>query len=376
MQYSSTSWVVFYIMNGHLSTGATTICYDGSPMWPDVAKLIRLCERFRYSHRPHLAIKVNRLTMRHSATYLGTSPRYLLELEIAKIVPKQFDLRIRMVNTTGAPLSLDQYDWFYANMPPNVHLSNTAGGTDTSTSLLASDPSGPLYKGEMQMIAIGMDIDIVDENGSSIAHTGQPGEMIIRKPFPSMPVFFWGDKDGKIYKSSYFERFDNIDVWAQHDWLARNPQTGGFVMSGRSDGVLNPSGIRFGSGEIYGIVEGPQFNSEIAETLCVGRRRPQDKDETVFLFIKMLPDRSFTSELEDRVRATIREGLSQRHVPRFILQVKDIPVTINGKKVEIAVKQLISGKEISISSTVANPETLRSYRQYRDLESSPRGSRL
>lgn len=295
------------------------------------------------------------------------------------MVPKnEFDLSpLRMVNTTGAPLSIDQYDWFYNSFPSVVHLSNTAGGTDTATSLIASDPSGPLYKGEMQMIALGMDVDIADpDTGESIMHTGQSGEMVIRKAFPSMPVFFWGDIGNTIYRSSYFERFENIDVWAQHDWLSRNPKTGGFVMQGRSDGTLNPSGIRFGSGEIYAIVEGPIFNSEIAETLCVGRRRPQDKDETVFLFVKMLQGCAFTADLHDRLRQVISRELSPRHVPKFILEVKEIPVTINGKKVEIAVKQLLSGKDIKVSSTVANPGTLLDYRKYRDLERSPHLSRL
>jgi len=139
-----------------------------------------------------------------------------------------------MVNTTGASLSNDQYRWFYRGFPSRVHLSNTAGGTDTATSLIASDPAGPLHAGEMQMLALGMDVDIVDsENGSPIKHTGSPGEMIIRKPFPSMPVFFWGDTNHEIYHSSYFERFDNINVWAQHDWLSYNPATKGFVMTGR-----------------------------------------------------------------------------------------------------------------------------------------------
>ena len=350
LQYSSTSWVMFYIMNGHLATGATTICYDGSPLWPDVRQLLRLIET-------------------HRVTYLGTSPRYLYELEKAKVRPKhEFDLgSLRMVNTTGATLSDTQYRWFYTNWPSSIHLSNSAGGTDTATSLIVADPAGPLRIGEIQTRALGQDVDVADpETGASIRDSRQPGEMVVRKQFPSMPTCFWGDKDNKIYKEAYFQRFDKVDVWAQHDWLSYNPTTGGWTMHGRSDGVLNPSGIRFGSGEIYAVVEGPQFTSEVADTLCVGRRRLQDRDEVVFLFVVMAHGRNFTNDLESRLRNAIRQALSPRHVPRFIIPVDEIPVTINGKKVEMAVKQLISGKDIKVSSTVANPDCLLGLKRFVD----------
>ena len=350
MQFSSTSWVLFYIMNGHLATGATTICYDGSPMYPDVRQLVRILARFK-------------------ATYFGTSPRYLHELDLAGVKPAQeFDLSaLRMVNTTGATLSPSQYRYFYANFPPSTHLSNSAGGTDTATSLIAADPAGPLRIGEMQMPSLGIDVDVADPaTGASIKATGRPGEMVIRKPFPSMPPFFWGDEGNKIYRAAYFERFPDIDVWAQHDWLSFNPKTGGSMMHGRSDGVLNPSGIRFGSGEIYAIVESARFTGDegIADTLCVGRRRPKDTDETVFLFVKMKDGRRFTKELEGKIRDAVRQGLSPRHVPRFIVPVDELPVTVNGKKVETAVKQIISGKKIEVSSTVANPECLLGFSRF------------
>ena len=225
MQYSSTSWVVFYIMCGHFSIGAATICYNGSPLYPDAKQLLRIVEKFK-------------------VTFFGSSPRYLLEVEMSKCVPKrEFDLSsLKTVYTTGATLSPEQYRWFYRSFPPSVQICNTAGGTDTATSLIALDPAGPIYAGEMQIRALGMDVDIVDSTtGASIYDSGEAGEMIIRKPFPSMPCFFWGDTGNRKYKSSYFERFDNIDVWAQHDWLSRNPHTGGFTMHGRSDGVLSKS---------------------------------------------------------------------------------------------------------------------------------------
>jgi acetoacetyl-CoA synthetase len=225
MQYSSTSWVVFYIMCGHFSIGAATICYNGSPLYPDAKQLLRIVEKFK-------------------VTFFGSSPRYLLEVEMSKCVPKEeFDLSsLKTVYTTGATLSPEQYRWFYRSFPPSIQICNTAGGTDTATSLIALDPAGPIYAGEMQIRALGMDVGIVDSTtGVSIYDSGEAGEMIIRKPFPSMPCFFWGDTGNRKYKSSYFERFANIDVWAQHDWLSRNPNTGGFTMHGRSDGVLSKS---------------------------------------------------------------------------------------------------------------------------------------
>lgn len=226
LQYSSTSWVVFYIMCGYFACGAKTLVYNGSPMYPDVKHLLRLAEK-------------------HKVTYFGTSPRYLLELEMSRTVPKaEFDLSaMRIVYTTGATLSSEQYRWFYKSFPSRVHLCNTAGGTDTATSIIAGDPCAPVRAGEMQVGALGMDVDVADPiTGESILHTGEAGELIIRKPFPSMPCFFWGDDGGKKYKESYFERYTNIDVWAQHDWLSCNPKTGGYMMHGRSDGVLSEYG--------------------------------------------------------------------------------------------------------------------------------------
>jgi hypothetical protein len=230
-------------MCGYFACGAATIVYNGSPMYPDTAQLLRIISKYK-------------------VTYFGTSPRYLLEVQMANVVPKErFDLSsLRIVYTTGATLSPEQYRWFYRAFPGHVHLCNTAGGTDTATSLVAADPTSPIYAGEMyvrsphhskhlqrfllisyrQIFALGMAVDIADPTtGASILDSGEAGEMIVRKPFPSMPCFFWGDTDGSRYKSSYFERFEGIDVWAQHDWLQKIPGTGGLVMHGRSDGVLS-----------------------------------------------------------------------------------------------------------------------------------------
>jgi len=228
MVFSSTSWMAFFVMCSHLMAGSTLVAYNGSPLYPDAKQLLRICDKY-------------------GVNFLGASPRLLLEMEMSHTVPKQeFNLSsLKMVYTTGAPLSIEQYRWFYRSFPPEVQLTNTHGGTDMASSLIIGDPCGPIYAGEMQTLALGMDVDILDPtSGKSIADTGEAGEMVIRKPFPSMPCFFWGDTDGKIYYASYFSRFPDLDVWAQHDWLSRNPLTNGYVVHGRSDGVLSKS-LRF-----------------------------------------------------------------------------------------------------------------------------------
>ncbi|KAI1931807.1 hypothetical protein LOZ65_001059 [Ophidiomyces ophidiicola] len=358
-QYSSTSWVLFNIMNGHLAVGATLLLYDGSPLWPDVTTMLKIIEKFR-------------------VTYFGTSPRYFLELEASKIIPREaYDLSsLRLVTTTGATLTSDQFRWFY-RVFPQIHLSSVAGGTDIVTSWVSCDPSSPVYAGEMQIFALGMNVYVADANtGEDITDTGMSGELVCATPFPSMPIFLWGDNENKKYKASYFERFEHMCIWAQHDWISVNPITRGITMHGRSDGVLNPSGIRFGSSEIYNISEGPAFNAQIEDTLCVGRRREHDKDEVVFLFVKMRNRQPFTRDLEQRLRSAIGGGLSPRHIPKFIIEVPEIPVTINGKKVETPVKRIISGEKMQASSTVANPKSLGFFEQFTRLETQPRTTKL
>ncbi|KAJ9610525.1 hypothetical protein H2200_005302 [Cladophialophora chaetospira] len=390
-QYSSTSWILWNVLNGHLSVGAKVICYDGGALYPDPSTMLRIIEK-------------------HKATYWGTSPRYLLELEQSGILdpssPSHILINLSsliLVTTTGATLTTEQFTWFYnphrgVSRDKRIHLSSVAGGTDIASSWIATNPAGPVYANEMQMWALGHDCDILDsETGESIAHTGQPGELVCRAPFPSMPCRFWGDTpSNKKYMEAYFEKFpvvtktrsrswftgkivekeeqSYLDVWTQHDFVTCNPATNGLQILGRSDGVLNPSGIRFGSSEVYNIVEGPQFNALISDTLCVGRRRPRDKDEVVFLFVVMAPGHSdkFSPELVVTLKNAIREGLSPRHVPKFVFQVRDIPYTVNGKKVEIAVKKVISGADVKVSSTVRNPQSLDEYKRFRDVEREER----
>ncbi|KAJ5803656.1 uncharacterized protein N7503_006106 [Penicillium pulvis] len=351
-QYSSTSWVLWNIMIGHLSVGPTLILYDGSPLWPTAKGMAKIAEDYR-------------------VTYWGCSPRYLQELEMTRCIAKaEFDLSsLRMVQTGGSHLGADQYHWFYRTFPSHVHLTSVTGGTDLVTSWIGTDPAGPLYPGEIQLPMLGQDVDVADPiTGESIKHTGRHGEFVCRKPFPSMPVFFWGDDDGSKYKSTYFDKFPNC--WAQHDWASYNPVTKGWQIHGRSDGVLNPQGIRFGSSDIYSITECAPFNKVISATVCVGRRRPHDSDEAVFLFVVMQPKQFFTAQLVLEIKNAIRKGLSSKHVPRFVIGVKEVPMTVNGKKVETLVKQILSSGQLpkTISSTVANPGCLEHFRKFYDIE--------
>ncbi|KAG5351383.1 hypothetical protein C0989_006714 [Termitomyces sp. Mn162] len=190
-----------------------------------------------------------------------------------------------------------------------------------------------------------MKIEVFDPSGKNIEHTGTPGELVCTRPHPSLPLYFWGDATGEKLRDAYFNMYPGADIFL--------------------DGVLNPSGVRFGSGEIYSVME--QFNGSIVDSLCVGQRRPQDPDERVLLFLKMRPGVRLTPKLESDIKTEIRKALSARHVPKFIFEIEDIPYTVNGKKIEIAVKQIVSGSNLQPSGTVANPDSLKLYYKFRDL---------
>ncbi|KAF9891067.1 hypothetical protein FE257_005002 [Aspergillus nanangensis] len=362
-QYSSTSWVLWNIMVGHLAVGAQLVLYDGSPLWPSPTAMLKI-----------LAY--------HRVTYWGVSPRYLQQLEMAIASgggPQKVELlegvdlsALKMVQTGGAHLAADQYRWFYRVFPSRVHLTSVTGGTDLVTSWVGTDPAGPLYPGEIQLPMLGQDVDVAHPvTGESVRESGQQGEFVCRAPFPSMPVFFWGDtRDMVKYKEAYFGMFPGC--WAQRDWASYNPVTRGWVIHGRSDGVLNPQGIRFGSSDIYSIVEAHPFNEVISTTVCVGRRI--GSDETVFLFVVMQKPHQLTDGLVQRLKATIKEGLSSRHVPQYIVEVPEVPMTVNGKKIETLVKQIVSTGKVpeTVSNTVENPGCLSYFQQFYSMERSSR----
>ncbi|PNP74974.1 hypothetical protein FNYG_11698 [Fusarium nygamai] len=227
-----------------------------------------------------------------------------------------------------------------------------SGGTDIAGSFVGGTPLLPVFAGEIQWKALGMAVDIYDSESIeavSVEKSGAAGELVCTQPFPSQPLQFHGPGGLEKYRSSYFHRF-GPGVWCQGDFIQRLTDTGGLLMLGRSDGVLNPSGVRSGSAEIYAVTE---TFSDILDAICVGQRRACDNDEQVMLFVKMKPAPSFTQDLQHRLRAAIREKYTPRHVPKYIFAVEDIPYMINGKTCEINVKHIVSGRAVAVSNTQA-----------------------
>ncbi|KAI0755922.1 hypothetical protein BC629DRAFT_1584604 [Irpex lacteus] len=329
-QYTTPGWMMWNSIIPGLSQGARLIAYDGSPFHPSLPAFLKFVND-------------------QGTTIFGTGPRFLAEIQAQGIDPHKlapFD-SLRTIMSTGAPLTNQVFEWAQEAFG-DVHLTSVSGGTDICAG----------WK------ALGMAVEIWDLHGKNVEETGTPGELVCVRPHPSMPVFFWGDKNNEKYKKAYFDMWPG--VWRQGDFIVKNPKTKGFMILGRSDGVLNPSGVRFGSAEIYAVLD--QFRDEFDDTLCVGQRRPEDKDERVLLFCKMRPGVKFTDDLVQRVKSAIRQALSARHVPSYIFEIEDIPYTVNNKRIEIAVKQIVSGSNLKPSGTVANPESLKLYYKFRHLE--------
>ncbi|KAJ0420294.1 hypothetical protein BJY00DRAFT_301689 [Aspergillus carlsbadensis] len=354
LQYTTTGWIMWAMVLVSLSYGGRVVVYDGSPMVPDAMVLLRLVERLR-------------------VTLLGTSAKFLTHLKGKDLRVRELaDLSsLRTVTSTGSTLTADVAEWFYDHaFPASVHLLSTCGGTDLACSLVSGVPTEPLYAGEIQGPSLGMAVDIfgMDDGApaESIRASGAAGEVVCTQPFPSQPVCFWGDATGERYRGSYFAKYGPA-TWAQGDFISMNAATGGFVMHGRSDGVLNPAGVRFGSAEIYNVLA-REGGEATVDSLCVGQRRAGDADETVVLFVQLARGRPLTRPLAARLRERISSLLSPRHAPRYIFAVPEVPYTVNGKKVEAVVKKIISGHKVVISPTIANPHCLEFFEQFVNIE--------
>ncbi|PVU90560.1 hypothetical protein BB561_004817 [Smittium simulii] len=315
--FTTTAWIVWNGVVSTLLTGASIVVYEGNPLGPKISKLWDMAEEV-------------------GVTRFGTSPRYLQTLEDKNYYPnKHHNLsKIKSIMTTGAPLKPNNYDFVYNNIKSDVFLNSHSGGTEIAASFVGGIPILPVYKGEIQHILPGMAVECWDVDGNKVLGTN--GDLVCLKPFPSMPVFFWGDTLEKTrYKSSYFERFPG--VWFHGDYMSVNPTTKGISVLGRSDGTLNPNGVRFGSSEIYNIVE--NFD-EVLDSLVVGQQTEQF--ERVLLFITLKNSQTNVQALKDKINSTIKKSLSPRHVPFDIYVLEKIPYTANMKKVEIAVKLLLN----------------------------------
>ncbi|KAH6864277.1 hypothetical protein B0T12DRAFT_431208 [Alternaria alternata] len=353
LQYTTTGWIMYVVSVQVCLFGTRSILYDGSPFQPSPEAFLSILEEQR-------------------VTDFGTSPRFLHELQKRNISPRNlFQLsHLKSVGTTGMVLTEAQFEWFYdVGFPTSVHLRNQSGGTDIAGRFGLENPLQPVYAGGCQGPALGTKIEVYDsliESGPGCAiPDGEPGELVATASFPNQPVYFWGDDaQNTRYQSAYFTRFPG--VWTHGDFIQMHPITGQILFLGRADGVLNPSGVRFGSADIYSVIE--THFPEVADSICVGQRRPGDVDESVILFLKMNKGFGYTESLVNKIKSKIAEERSRRHVPKYVFQTWDIPTTVNLKKVELPVKQIVSGKKIKPSGTLANPESLKFYEQFADVE--------
>lgn len=316
--FTTCTWMMWHWLVSGLATGATLVLYDGSP--------------FRPLDKDGIGgeLAMPRLIDELQITHFGTSAKYLSVLEQKNVLPKKtLSLKsLKAVYSTGSPLAPSTFEYVYRAFGPDINLGSITGGTDIISLFGAPSPLSPVFTGEIQVRGLGMAVEAWDYQGKDVTYLGEPGDLVCVKAFPCQPVGFWGEDGDEKYRKSYFETFEG--VWHHGDFIKFNPQTGGMIMLGRSDGVLKPAGVRFGSSEIYNVLL--KHFPEVEDALCIGRRRLADKDEIVVLFLKMLNQGNLSEELVQTIKSTIRRELSARHVPGIIDECPEIPVTTNGKK--------------------------------------------
>ncbi len=338
--FTTCGWMMWNWLVSGLATGCTVVLYDGSPAAPDRDVLWRMAERERVTH-------------------FGTSPKYLAALEKDGGRPEgNFDLSsLRTILSTGSPLAPEQYDFVHTRIKTDVHLASISGGTDIISCFALGNPWQPVFRGELQGAGLGMKVQVFDDAGTAIVE--RQGELVCGAPFPSMPIGFWDDPDGRRYRAAYFERFP--DVWHHGDYALQTAH-GGLVILGRSDAVLNPGGVRIGTAEIYRQVE---KLDEVLESLAIGQ--DWQNDVRVVLFVRLRPGVVLDAALERRIRDVIRANTTPRHVPARIVEVADIPRTISGKIVELAVRDVVHGRPIKNTDALANPAALEHFRDRAEL---------
>jgi len=339
--YTTCGWTMWNILLSSLVTGCTAVLYDGSPFYPHSAALLDLVDRERISH-------------------FGVSAKYLVALEKAGLEPARSHRldSLKTLLSTGSPLSAESFRYVYSAIKGDVCLSSICGGTDIISAFVNGSPTLPVYAGELQCKGLGMAVDIWDETGHSVS--GQKGELVCTQPFPSAPLGFWRDSSGERYRKAYFSRFPG--VWAQGDF-GEITASGGFVIHGRSDAVLNPGGVRIGTAEIYRQVE---KIPEVVDAVCIGQHW-QD-DVRVVLFVVLRDGVELDEGLAGGIRAQIRADTTPRHVPAKITQVADIPRTKTGKIAELAVRDMVHGRAATNTAALANPESLALFANLPDLQ--------
>ena len=338
--FTTCGWMMWNWLVTNLAIGATIVLYDGNPFHPSPNAMWDMVDELGITH-------------------FGTSAKFIDACKQEGLLPKDSHSlsTMRTIFSTGSPLMAESFDYVYDHIKSNVQLASISGGTDIISCFAGGNPTLPVYRGELQCLGLGMDVAAFDFKGNALEN--KKGELVCRKAFPSMPIYFWNDPDGEKYHNAYFDEFNGI--WHHGDFIEVNEHDG-VTIFGRSDATLNPGGVRIGTAEIYRVVEGFDV---VADSLVIGQ--PIDGDERVILFIKMNEDERLSNELIAEVKTAIRTNCSPRHVPAIVLETNDIPYTINGKKVEIAVKKIIQGEDVTNKDALANPESLELYKDINEL---------
>ncbi|KAF0683870.1 Aste57867_24096 [Aphanomyces stellatus] len=345
--YTTTGWMMWNWLVSGLAVGATVVLFDGNPLYPGASALWQFAEEV-------------------GMTVFGTSARYLAAVMDSGCKPgKEFDLsKLKMLASTGSPASTNIFNFVYSEIKADLQFASISGGTDLNGCFALGCSNLPVYNGELQCRGLGMNVQIFDDHGKAL-HC-QQGELVCLNPFPSMPLYFYGDHDGSKYFGAYFDVFPNI--W-RHGDFAEVTANYGMVLYGRSDATLNPGGVRIGTADIYKVVE--QIH-EVADSVIVGQDYTLSDgtpDVKIVLFVILAEGIALTPDLHKKICAKIRAETSPRHVPGLIVACPDIPYTVSGKKVEIAVKRILSGKTITNASALRNPESLTWFQEYASVKS-------
>jgi len=338
--FTTCGWMMWNWLVSNLAIGAAIVLYDGSPFQPNSNAMWDMVDELEITH-------------------FGTSAKYIEACRQKGLNPiKTHSLEsMRTIFSTGSPLVEESFDYVYNHIKKEIQLASISGGTDIISCFAGGNPTLPVYRGELQSITLGMDVAAYNPEGNPIQN--EKGELVCRKAFPSMPIHFWNDPNGEKYHQAYFDVLPGI--WYHGDYIEINDH-GGVQIFGRSDATLNPGGVRIGTAEIYRVVD--TFD-EVEDSLVVGQKWKDD--ERVILFIKLNKKCILTENLTKQIKQSIRNNCSPRHVPAIVLETKDIPYTINGKKVEIAVKKIIHGHTVANKDALANPESLDLYRNLNEL---------
>jgi acetoacetyl-CoA synthetase len=336
---ASPSWMMWNWLMSCLAAGARIVLHDGNPLYPDWGAMWKLVQEEKIS-------------------IFGCSASYINYLRSIDAKPgSRYDLSsLREISQTGSPLSVDGFEWVYRGVKENLHLNSISGGTDINGCFAGGVPILPVYAGELQAPGLGMKINVYDEDGMPIVDA--MGELVCEAPAPSMPLYFWNDPGDQRYREAYFEYYKpkGKNVWRHGDYVIIHSKTGGLTFVGRSDAVIKVSGVRVGTSEIYNVVE---KLPEIADSLAVGQNLGED--QRIILFVKLTPGQRLSEGLKEKIRKALRAEASPKHVPALILEVPDIPYTLNMKKVETAVANIVNNRPVTNRESLANPESLHFY---------------